>query len=141
MAAMTVHLDVVSAEKSIFSGRVESIQVTGEWGDLGIMAGHAPLLTALKPGMLRMVKQHGHEELLYLSGGVLEVQPGNVHILADTVIRAKDIDEASAEEAKEAAMKAISNPSADFDYAQATTELAKAMAQLRVVELLKKSIR
>ncbi|WP_341502557.1 F0F1 ATP synthase subunit epsilon [Gallaecimonas sp. GXIMD4217] len=140
MAAMTVHLDVVSAEKNIFSGRVESIQVTGEWGDLGIMAGHAPLLTALKPGMLRMVKQHGHEELLYLSGGVLEVQPGNVHILADTVIRAKDIDEAAAEEAKEAAMKAISNPSADFDYAQAATELAKAMAQLRVVELLKKHI-
>jgi len=82
MAAMTVHLDVVSAEEQIFSGRVESVQVTGEAGELGIMPGHAPLLTSIKPGMVRLVKQNGEEEIIFLSGGILEVQPGTVNILA-----------------------------------------------------------
>ncbi len=80
--AMTYHLDVVSAEQQMFSGLVEKIQVTGSEGELGIYPGHAPLLTAIKPGMIRIVKQHGHEEFIYLSGGILEVQPGNVTVLA-----------------------------------------------------------
>ncbi|GAA5218708.1 F0F1 ATP synthase subunit epsilon [Corallincola platygyrae] len=138
--AMTVHLDVVSAESMIFSGRVESLQVTGSEGELGIMPGHSPLLAALKPGMVRMVKQHGHEEVFYLSGGMLEVQPGNVTVLADTVIRATDIDKAEAEEAKRRAESNISSLSGDFDYAQAAQELAKAIAQLRVAEYSSKNI-
>ena len=99
--AMTVHLDVVSAEKAIFSGRVEAIQVTGSEGELGIHPGHAPLISAIKPGMVRLVKQHGEEEVIYVAGGVLEVQPGNVTVLADTAVRAEDLDEQAAEEAKD----------------------------------------
>lgn len=87
--AMTYHLDVVSAEQQMFSGLVEKIQVTGSEGELGIYPGHAPLLTAIKPGMIRIVKQHGHEEFIYLSGGILEVQPGSVTVLADTAIRVR----------------------------------------------------
>lgn len=137
---MTVHLDVVSAESKIFSGRVESLQVTGSEGEMGIMPGHAPLLAALKPGMVRVVKQHGEEEVFYLSGGMLEVQPGNVTVLADTAIRAGDIDEAQAAEAKRRAEEHISNPSTDFDYAIAATELSKEIAKLRVVEYSRKQI-
>ncbi|MBD1388120.1 F0F1 ATP synthase subunit epsilon [Neiella sp. HB171785] len=135
--AMTVHLDVVSAESEIFSGRVESLQVAGSEGELGINAGHAPLLTQLKPGMVRIVKQHGHEEVFYLSGGVLEVQPGNVTVLADVAIRATDIDAAEAAEAKRRAEQQIAEHSADFDYAKAAQELSKAIAQLRVIEYTK----
>lgn len=94
--AMTYHLDVVSAEQQMFSGLVEKIQVTGSEGELGIFPGHAPLLTAIKPGMIRIVKQFGHEEFIYLSGGILEVQPGSVTVLADTAIRGQDLDEARA---------------------------------------------
>lgn len=85
--AMTYHTDVVSAEQQMFSGLVEKIRVTGSEGELGIYPGHAPLLTAIKPGMIRIVKQHGHEEFIYLSGGILEVQHGSVTVLADTAIR------------------------------------------------------
>lgn len=85
--AMTYHTDVVSAEQQMFSGLVEKIRVTGSEGELGIFPGHAPLLTAIKPGMIRIVKQFGHEEFIYLSGGILEVQPGSVTVLADTAIR------------------------------------------------------
>ena len=92
--AMTYHLDVVSAEQQMFSGLVEKIQVTGSERELGIYPGHAPLLTAIKPGMIRIVKQHGHEEFIYLSGGILEVQPGSTTVLADTAIRGQDLDEA-----------------------------------------------
>lgn len=134
---MTVHLDVVSAESQLFSGRVESLQVAGTEGELGVTPGHAPLLTQLKPGMVRIVKQFGEEDLIYLSGGMLEVQPGNVTILADVAIRANDIDQAAAQEAKRRAEQQIANPGADFDYALAAQELAKAVAQLRVVELTK----
>lgn len=107
--AMTYHLDVVSAEQQMFSGLVEKIQVTGSEGELGIYPGHAPLLTAIKPGMIRIVKQHGHEEFIYLSGGILEVQPGNVTVLADTAIRGQDLDEARAMEAKRKAEEHISS--------------------------------
>ena len=138
MAAMTVHLDVVSAEEKIFSGRVEHLQVTGSEGDLGVKPGHAPLLTPIKPGMVKIVKQHGKEEVIYLSGGILEVQPGNVTVLADTAIRAKDLDESKAKEAMRSAKEKISNPSGEMDYAMAATELARAIAQLRVIDMARK---
>ena len=136
--AMTIHLDVVSAEKNIFSGLVESMQVTGSEGELGILPGHAPLLTALKPGMVRLVKQHGHEEVFYLSGGFLEVQPRAVIVLADAVIRGKDIDEAAAQAAVKAAEKALHEKGADFDYGSAAARLAEAAAQLRTIEQMRK---
>ncbi|MBP7546604.1 MAG: F0F1 ATP synthase subunit epsilon [Corallincola sp.] len=138
--AMTIHLDVVSAEKNIFSGLVESMQVTGSEGELGILPGHAPLLTALKPGMVRLVKQHGHEEVFYLSGGFLEVQPRAVIVLADAVIRGKDIDEAAAREAVRRAEQNIAKPGADIDFAKAERELAKATARLRVAEFSRRKM-
>jgi len=135
---MTTHLDVVSAEECLFSGRVSYLLVSGQEGDLGIMPGHTPLLTPIKPGMVRMVKQFGEEEVIYISGGFLEVQPSGVTVLADTAIRGEDLDQAKAEAAKRAAEEQISNPSKDIDYARVTTELAKAIAQLRVIELTRR---
>ena len=137
MAAITFHLDVVSAEKRIVSGLVETFQVTGSEGELGIFHGHTPLLTAIKPGMVRIVKQHGHEEIVYISGGMVEVQPGSATVLADTAIRAEELDAAKAEEAKRRAEEKIQNQHGDMDFAQAASELAKAIAQLRVIELTK----
>ncbi|MFM2485915.1 F0F1 ATP synthase subunit epsilon [Celerinatantimonas yamalensis] len=137
MAAMTVHLDVVSAEDKMFSGLVESIQVTGQEGELGIRYGHAPLLTPIKPGMVRIVKQHGTPEVIYLSGGILEVQPNLVTVLADTAIRSQDLDRSKAEKAKQSAEERINNPHNDIDYVQAQGELMKALAQLRVLDLVK----
>lgn len=138
MAAMTVHLDVVSAEENLFSGRVETIQVTGSEGELGIYPGHAPLLTTLKPGMVRLVKQHGHEELIYIAGGVLEVQPGTVTVMADVAVRADDLDEQAALDAKKRAEEHIANPSSDLNYAEAAAELAEAIAQLRLIKSLRR---
>ena len=139
MAAMTVHLDVVSAEQSLFSGLVESIQVSGSEGELGVNAGHAPLLTALKPGMVRLVKQHGEEELIYIAGGTLEVQPNIVTVLADTAVRGEDLDEQAAEQAKRDAESQMANASAaEFDYQKAARQLAEAIAQLRVIQQLRK---
>ena len=138
MAAMTVHLDVVSAEEQIFSGRVETLQVTGSEGELGIHPGHAPLITAIKPGMVRLVKQHGDEEVIYVAGGVLEVQPGNVTVLADTAVRAEDLDEQAAADAKRRAEEHIANPGADFNYAEAAQQLAEAIAQLDLIRKLRK---
>lgn len=136
--AMTTHLDVVSAEQNLFSGRVESIQVTGSEGELGIHPGHAPLITALRPGMVRLVKQHGHEELIYINGGILEIQPGTVTVLADTAVRGEDLDEQAALEAKRRAEEHIANPGTDFNYAEAAAELAEAIAQLRIIQSLRK---
>ena len=140
MAAMTYHLDVVSAEKKMFSGVVQKIQVTGSEGELGIFPGHAPLLTAIKPGMIRIVKQFGEEEFIYLSGGILEVQPSVVIVLADTAIRGTDLDEAKALESKRKAEDHINNSHGDVDYAQASAEWAKAIAKLRVIELTRKAM-
>ncbi|MCG7499273.1 F0F1 ATP synthase subunit epsilon [Vibrio sp. Of7-15] len=137
--AMTFHLDVVSAEKKLFSGLVETFQVTGSEGELGIYPGHTPLLTTIIPGMVRIVKQHGHEEIIYLSGGIVEVQPSTATVLADTAIRGEDLDAAKAEEAKRQAEENIRNQHGDIDFAQAASDLAKAIAQLRVIELTKKS--
>ena len=140
MAAMTVHLDVVSAEQKLFSGRVETLQVTGSEGDLGIHPGHAPLLTAIKPGMVRVVKQHGEEEFFFVAGGILEVQPGSVSVLADIAIRGEDLDEVAANQAVKEAEEALANPKADFEYAEAAGELARAIAQLRVIQQIRKGL-
>lgn len=138
--AMTVHCDIVSAEQSLFSGLVELVVATGSQGELGITFGHAPLLTDLKPGPVRIVKQEGEEEIYYLSGGFLEVQPNTISILADTALRADDIDEAAAMEAKQQAEHDISNQSGEFDYSRAASQLAAAAAQLRTIEQLRKKM-
>jgi len=139
--AMTVHCDIVSAEESLFSGLVEIVVATGTEGELGINYGHAPLLTALKPGSVRIIKQHGEEEIYFLSGGYLEVQPNAISIMADIATRANDIDEAAALEAKAEAEKALANQSGEFDYSHAAAQLAQATAQLLTVEQLKKKLR
>ncbi|MDG1850696.1 MAG: F0F1 ATP synthase subunit epsilon, partial [Gammaproteobacteria bacterium] len=124
--AMTTHCDIASAEEQIFSGRVQSLTATGTLGDMGIYPGHAPLLTALIPGPVRIITQNGEEEIFYVSGGFLEVQPGTVNILADTAVRADDVDEANAIEAMEEAKEVILNQGAEMEYAQAASQLAHA---------------
>ncbi|MDE1167400.1 MAG: F0F1 ATP synthase subunit epsilon [Pseudomonas sp.] len=136
--AMTVHCDIVSAEGEIFSGLVEMVIAHGELGDLGIALGHAPLITSLKPGPIRLIKQGGEAEVFYISGGYLEVQPNMVKVLADTVQRAADLDEAAASEAVKAAEKALHEKGADFDYSAAAARLAEAAAQLRTVQQIRK---
>ena len=136
--AMTVHCDIVSAEEEIFSGLVEMLVATGTLGDLGISYGHAPLLTSLEPGPIRIKKQNGEEEVYYVSGGFLEVQPGIISVLADTAIRAGDLDEAAAAEAQKEAEHALANQSADFDYGKAASQLAAAAAQLRTIQQIRK---
>ena len=139
--AMTVHCDVVSAEEKIYSGLVELLVATGTEGELGIQRGHAPLLTGLKPGSVRIIKQGGSEEILYVSGGYLEVQPNIVTLMADTAIRAKDVDEAAALEAQREAEKALANKTGEFEYSRAAAELAEAAAQLRTLQKLRQKIR
>ena len=136
--AMTVHCDIVSAEGEIFSGLVEMVIAHGNLGDIGIAPGHAPLITDLKPGPIRLVKQGGETEVFYISGGFLEVQPSVVKVLADTVQRAADIDEAAAQEALKAAEKALNEKGAEFDYGSAAAHLAEVAAQLRTVQQLRK---
>lgn len=138
--AITVHCDIVSSEEEIFSGLVESITATGASGELGVQYGHAPLLTPLKPGPVKLIKQGGEEELVFVSGGYLEVQPHLVTILADTATRAADIDEAAVEEARKAAANLIENQSGEFDYSTAAAELAEASAQLLTIQKLKKTL-
>ena len=134
MALLTVNLNVVSAEESLFSGSIKSLQITGSEGELGIMPGHAPLLTSLKPGMALITKQDDSEEVIYLSGGMLEVQPNNITVLADVAIRADDLDEQAALEAKQRAEENINANGIDVDYAIVAAELARAVAQLRVIQ-------
>lgn len=136
--AMTVHCDIVSAEGEIFSGLVEMVIAHGNLGDIGIAPGHAPLITDLKPGPIRLIKQGGEAEVFYISGGFLEVQPNMVKVLADTVQRAADLDEASAQEAVKAAEKALNEKGADFDYGSAAARLVEAAAQLRTVQQIRK---
>jgi F-type H+-transporting ATPase subunit epsilon len=136
--AMTIHCDIVSAEEEIFSGLVEMVVASGSEGDLGISYGHAPLLTGLNPGPVRIIKQEGEEEIYYLSGGHLEVQPHLISILADTALRADDMDEAAALEAKKQAEQALSNQSGELDYSRATAELAEAAAQLRTLQAIRR---
>ena len=133
---MTLHVDIVSAEREIFSGTAEMVFAPLVTGEVGILPRHAPLLAPLKPGEVRV--RTGHEELaFYVSGGMLEVQPHVVTVLADTALRAKDIDEASALKAKERAEEAMRNRQSDMDYAKAQAELAQAVAQLRTLRKLR----
>lgn len=137
---MTVHCDIVSAEKAIFSGLVEQVVANGSLGDLGVQYGHAPLLTELKPGPVRVRKQGGEEEIYYVSGGYLEVQPNIVSILADVAVRADDMNEAAAETARQQAASILTNQSGELDYSRAAAQLAEAAAQLRTIQQLRKKL-
>jgi F-type H+-transporting ATPase subunit epsilon len=136
--AMTVHCDIVSAEREIFSGRVTMISVTGTLGELGITPGHAPLLTGIRPGPVRLKLDGGEEEVFFASGGFLEVQPGVVTILADTAARAEDLDEAAAVEAQQAAERMLQDHTSDIEFSAVAAQLAEAMAQQRTLAELKK---
>ena len=138
--AMTVHCDIVSAEEKVFSGLVEILVCSGEQGELGIKPGHAPLLTRLSPGPVHMVKQHGADEVVYVDGGYLEVQPNLITILADTAVRAADIDEAAAQRAKEAAEKQIADKMASKEFAEVAVQLAKAIGKLRTIKEARKAL-
>ncbi|MDR2195081.1 MAG: F0F1 ATP synthase subunit epsilon [Gallionellaceae bacterium] len=139
---MTVHVDVVSAEESLFSGLAEVVIAPGQMGELGIYPRHAPLLTRIRPGSVRLkLPDQEQEELIFVSGGMLEVQPNVVTILADTAIRGADLDEARALEAKKAAEEAIQNRAAGVDYAKAQAELLAAVEQLRAIEKLRQQLR
>ncbi|MGM0525952.1 MAG: F0F1 ATP synthase subunit epsilon [Pseudomonadota bacterium] len=138
MATETLDLNVVSAEDKLFSGAVQTVQVSGSEGELGIYPGHAPLLTKIKPGMVRFVSEAGEEEFMYVAGGVLEVQPGQVIVLADVAVRGDDLDEQQAEQARKRAEEAIADQNSDVTYAEAIAELSRALAQLEVIRKLKK---
>jgi F-type H+-transporting ATPase subunit epsilon len=137
--AMTLHVNIVSAETSLYSGIAEVVIAPGARGELGIYPGHTPLLSTLKPGSVRIkVPDQAEEELIYVSGGILEIQPHIVTILSDTAIRGGDLDEARALEAKRAAEEAMKDKAATMDYAQAQAELAQAVAQLAAIKKLRK---
>ena len=135
--ATTVQCDIVSAEEELFSGLVEMVVAHGHMGDIGVLPGHTPLLSTIRPGPVRVIMQGGKEEVFYISGGFIEVQPTMVNVLADSAIRAADLDEAAARQAKEAAEKAILSQSADIDYSTASARLAEAAAQLRTIHELR----
>ena len=132
-----MQLDIVSAEAAIFDGEVKFVSVTGSVGEIGIYPGHMPLLTALKPGQVHAVLKNGKEEVFYMSGGMLEIQPDKVSILADTALRADDLDEAAILVAKASAEKIIAEKSSEMDYSRALSELAETVAQLRAIHLLR----
>ena len=137
--AMTLHVNIVSAEKLLYSGIAEVVIAPGVRGELGIYPRHTPLLTTLKPGSVRIkVPDQAEEEVIYVSGGILEVQPHIVTILSDTAIRGGDLDESKALEAKRAAEEAMKDKAATMDYAQAQAELAQAIAQLAAIKKLRK---
>mgnify|MGYP001416160768 FL=1 len=136
--AMTIHVDVVSAEESIFSGLAEFVVLPGEAGELGIMPGHMPLMTRIKPGAVRIKRQDGTEELIFVASGLLEVQPGLITVLADTAIRGHDLDEAKALESRKAAQEAMANRASTMDYGRAQAKLAEAAAQLAAIDRLRK---
>lgn len=136
--AMTVHVDVVSAEEQIFSGLAEIVSLPGESGELGVLPGHTPLLTRIRPGMVRIkVPDQLEEEIVFVAGGLLEVQPNLVTVLADTAIRGRDLDEAKAMDAKRRAEEALANRKSEMDYAQMQAELAEAIAQLHTINRLR----
>lgn len=136
--AMTIHVDIVSAEKEIFSGPAEMVSATAEYGEVGIMPRHSQMLARLKPGQVRVKVPNEEERIFYVSGGLLEVQPHVVTVLADTAERARDLDEAAALRAKEQAEQAMVNRTGDFEYARAQAELAEAIAQLQAIERMRK---
>ncbi len=126
----TIHVDVVSAEESIFSGEAKFVALPGETGELGILPGHIPLITRIKPGAVRIEKAEGGEEFVFVAGGILEVQPHCITVLSDTAIRGHDLDEAKANDAKKSAEEALKNAKSDIDLAKATSELAVMAAQI-----------
>jgi len=138
--ALTLHVDIVSAEKEIYSGTAEMVFAPLVTGEVGILPRHAPLIARMKPGEVR-VRSGAEEASFYVSGGLLEVQPHMVTVLADTAARAKDLDEAAALKAKERAEEALRNRQADIDYARAQAELAEAIAQLRAIQKLRERTR
>ncbi|HEV3427568.1 MAG TPA: F0F1 ATP synthase subunit epsilon [Paraburkholderia sp.] len=136
--AATIKVDVVSAEESIFEGQAKFIALPGEAGELGILPGHTPLITRIRPGAVRIEAEDGKEEFVFVAGGILEVQPGAVTVLADTAIRGKDLDEAKAGEARKRAEEALQNAGSNLEYATAQAELAYAVAQLAAIQRLRK---
>jgi F-type H+-transporting ATPase subunit epsilon len=137
----TIHCDIVSAEEEIFHGDATMVIATGELGELGIAPRHAPLITRLKPGQVRVQLENGDEQFFYVSGGILEVQPTVVTVLADTAIRAKDLDEAAARAAKDEAERMLANRTDALEVAQAQAQLAQALAQLQALERLRQSLK
>ena len=135
----TLHVDVVSAEESIFSGEAKFVALPGEMGELGIYPRHTPLITRIKPGAVRILRaDNGQEEFVFVAGGILEVQPNAVTVLADTAIRGKDLDEAKANEAKKSAEEAMRNAKSDIDFAKAQSEFATMAAQIAAIRRLRK---
>ena len=135
--ALTMKCNVVSAEQSLYEGEVQMVVASGDLGDLGITPGHAPLITSLKPGPVRLVFENGEDELLFVSSGFLEVIPSQVTILADTAERAENLDESAALRAQEEAKRLLSEQKSDFEHSRAAVELAEAVARLRVIEQLR----
>ncbi len=134
----TIHVDVVSAEDELFSGEARFVALPGEAGELGILPGHTPLITRIKPGAVRIETASGEEEFVFVAGGILEVQPDSVTVLADTAMRGNDLDEAKAAEAKRRAEEALSNKGSNIEYAKAQAELAEAVAQLATIQRFRK---
>ncbi|MBU6492753.1 F0F1 ATP synthase subunit epsilon [Pandoraea sp.] len=134
----TIHIDVVSAEDELFSGEARFVALPGEAGELGILPGHTPLITRIKPGAVRIETASGEEEFVFVAGGILEVQPDSVTVLADTAMRGNDLDEAKAAEAKRRAEEALSNKGSNIEYAKAQAELAEAVAQLATIQRFRK---
>lgn len=138
--AMTMHVNIVSAEHEIFSGTAEVVVAPAAMGEVGIHPRHTQMLSPLKPGEVRITKQGGEEEAIYVSGGILEVQPHVVTILSDTAVRAEDLDEAAAMEAKQKAEQALKDRSDQIELAEAQSQLAEAVAQLQTIQRIRKKI-
>jgi len=136
--AMTMHINIVSAESEIYSGTVTQVFAPAEMGEVGVLPRHAPMLSTLKPGVVRVISQEGEEQSFYVSGGILEIQPHVVTILSDTALRAADIDESAALEAKSRAESAMKDKASDMDYAKAKSELIEAVAQIEALKKLRK---
>ncbi len=134
----TMQCHIVSAEEEIYSGRIAMLSLVGTLGELGVLPGHAPLLTGIRPGPVRLRDENGEEEVFYAAGGYLEIQPGVVTVLADTALRAGDIDEAAAAEAQQEAERALTEAAAEMDYGRVQAQLAAATAQQRTLEELRK---
>ncbi len=137
----TIRCEIVSAEEEIFHGTVSLVVATGELGELGIAPRHAPLITRLKPGYVRVVAEDGEQQEFYVSGGILEVQPQVITVLADTAVRAKDLDEVAAKQAKDEAERALANRTDAMEVAEAQARLAEAVAQLQALERLRKNLK
>lgn len=137
--AKTIHVDVVSAEELIFSGDAELVAIPAEMGEIGVLPMHAPLITRIRPGAVRIKRPNQEEEeFVFVAGGILEVQPHVVTVLADTAIRGRDLDEAKAREAKKQAEDSLVNQASNIDYAKAQAEIAMAMAQLSLIQKLRR---